>query len=231
MKSHCFKIGDHLSSPRKLYTHHGIYLGYNEVIHYSGFASEMSTGAIEITTLEKFCQGNGAKVIKHEDRRWNVQETIERAFGRLGEDWYNLLANNCEHFVNWCIEGSHRSPQVERAVGFTLSAIAYTAIKRRAPQLLSTLVTRYGLSTVASPVNSSIVTSIAASTIAPKLAPALTKAVTSSAISAGATTALGYGGTAAVAGVVGITAPVSVPVVLAVGAVVGVGTFLYNLWD
>lgn len=231
MTSHRFKIGDHLSSSRKLYTHHGIYLGCDEVIHYSGFASKMSAGAIEITTLENFCQGNGAKVIKHENRRWDAQETIERAFGRLGEDWYNLLANNCEHFANWCIDGSHRSPQVERVAGFALNAVTYAAIKRRAPQLLSTLVTRYGLSTVASPVSSSIATSIAASTVAPKLAPALAKAVTSGAISAGATTTVGYGSAAAVAGVVGVTAPVSVPVVLAVGAVVGVGTFLYNLWD
>ena len=37
--------------------------------------------------------------------------------GRLGEQRYNLLFNNCEHFAVWCKTGQHRSGQVERALG------------------------------------------------------------------------------------------------------------------
>jgi len=33
--------------------------------------------------------------------------------GRLGEQNYNLLFNNCEHFAHWCKTGRHRSAQVE----------------------------------------------------------------------------------------------------------------------
>jgi hypothetical protein len=33
--------------------------------------------------------------------------------GRLGEQDYNLLFNNCEHFAHWCKTGRHRSTQVE----------------------------------------------------------------------------------------------------------------------
>ena len=33
--------------------------------------------------------------------------------GRLGEQRYNLLFNNCEHFAHWCKTGRHRSNQVE----------------------------------------------------------------------------------------------------------------------
>ena len=32
---------------------------------------------------------------------------------RIGEQNYNLLFNNCEHFANWCKTGRHRSGQVE----------------------------------------------------------------------------------------------------------------------
>ena len=32
---------------------------------------------------------------------------------RLGEQRYNLLFNNCEHFAHWCKTGRHRSSQVE----------------------------------------------------------------------------------------------------------------------
>ena len=39
--------------------------------------------------------------------------TLRRAMGRLGEQNYNLLFNNCEHFAHWCKTGRHRSAQVE----------------------------------------------------------------------------------------------------------------------
>jgi hypothetical protein len=39
--------------------------------------------------------------------------TLRRAMGRLGEQNYNLLFNNCEHFAHWCKTGRHRSSQVE----------------------------------------------------------------------------------------------------------------------
>lgn len=37
---------------------------------------------------------------------------------RLGEERYNLMLNNCEHFAVWCKTGQHRSSQVDRALGF-----------------------------------------------------------------------------------------------------------------
>jgi hypothetical protein len=33
--------------------------------------------------------------------------------GRLGEQRYNLIFNNCEHFAIWCKTGRHRSAQVD----------------------------------------------------------------------------------------------------------------------
>ena len=32
---------------------------------------------------------------------------------RIGEQRYNLLFNNCEHFATWCKTGRHRSEQVD----------------------------------------------------------------------------------------------------------------------
>ena len=42
-----------------------------------------------------------------------TEETLQRARGRLGEQNYNLLFNNCEHFAYWCKTRRHRSNQVE----------------------------------------------------------------------------------------------------------------------
>jgi hypothetical protein len=109
-------IGDHLVTPRTGYTHHGIYIGNEQVIHYSGFANGQSTGTICITSVKAFANGHDVSVQKHFFRFYNDEESVERAHSRLGEDWYNVLINNCEHFVNWCITGLHDSPQVRAAI-------------------------------------------------------------------------------------------------------------------
>lgn len=38
------KKGDHLKSSRGLYTHHGIYVGDGNVIHYSGLSDGIQSG-------------------------------------------------------------------------------------------------------------------------------------------------------------------------------------------
>jgi hypothetical protein len=38
---------------------------------------------------------------------------VHRARARLGEDRYNVLTNNCEHFCEWCVRGEPRSDQVD----------------------------------------------------------------------------------------------------------------------
>ncbi|MEI6709307.1 MAG: lecithin retinol acyltransferase family protein [Methylococcales bacterium] len=109
-------IGDHLVTPRTGYTHHGIYIGNGEVIHYSGFANGQSTGTICITTVKAFANGHDVSVREHFFRRYDATESVERAHSRLGEDWYNVLINNCEHFVNWCVNGLHSSDQVNSLI-------------------------------------------------------------------------------------------------------------------
>jgi hypothetical protein len=41
----------------------------------------------------------------------------------LGEDRYNLLTNNCEHFVHHCIHGMGISPQVTGLASGLLSSV------------------------------------------------------------------------------------------------------------
>lgn len=43
---------------------------------------------------------------------YSPEETVARARSRLGEEKYNLAANNCEHFAIWCKTGVHESHQV-----------------------------------------------------------------------------------------------------------------------
>ncbi|WP_410498654.1 lecithin retinol acyltransferase family protein [Chitinibacter sp. S2-10] len=109
--------GDHLISGRTGYSHHGICIDQDKVIHYSGSAlKRFDTGVIEIVDLATFCQGQGFTIQAYPFRMFNREQTIERALSRLGEDWYHLLLNNCEHFVTWCIQGLPQSKQVNHVV-------------------------------------------------------------------------------------------------------------------
>lgn len=97
------------------YTHHGLGLGDDRVLHYSGLANDLATeGVIEEISLEEFSEGKEIKIKPHLDRIHTVDASIVRAGLRIGEKQYHILHNNCEHFVEWCITGKHQSNQSTR---------------------------------------------------------------------------------------------------------------------
>ena len=106
--------GDHLVTPRTGYSHHGIYIGNNEVIHYSGGSTGLNKGTVCVTSLSGFQYGESVRIKYHEERAFEADDTVARAYSRLGEDEYSLLSNNCEHFATWCIHGIPISEQVKR---------------------------------------------------------------------------------------------------------------------
>lgn len=91
---------DHLFVQRVGFTHHGLYLGRNRVIHY---ADRM----VYDDTLENFAGGARIHRMSAEESpiSYSVDEVIARAFSRIGEYKYNLFLNNCENFVRWCRNG------------------------------------------------------------------------------------------------------------------------------
>ncbi|MCB4428017.1 lecithin retinol acyltransferase family protein [Synechococcus sp. MU1643] len=99
---------EHLEVPRQhgLFNHHGIDLGDGSVAHY------LEGREILRSPLEEFSQGQPLQVINYAEAS-PVGVTLRRAMGRLGEQDYNLLFNNCEHFATWCKTGRHRSGQVD----------------------------------------------------------------------------------------------------------------------
>jgi NC domain family len=132
------KIGDHIFVDRsvlgvKLYEHHGIYVGEDMVVHYNGLArgivlekscfeeilsnvvplDKRNIAKVEMTSLEEFASGDVLQVKKHADAPFSGQEVALRAKERIGEQKYNLIINNCEHFCNECVFGEHVSEQVQ----------------------------------------------------------------------------------------------------------------------
>ena len=102
---------DHLQVPRRhgLFNHHGIDLGDGTVAHY------LEGRKILRSPVSEFSQGEVVSVLDHADAS-PAGVTLRRAMSRLGEQNYNMLFNNCEHFATWCKTGRHRSEQVDSVI-------------------------------------------------------------------------------------------------------------------
>ena len=105
-------LGAHLVTPRRGYTHHGIYAGAGRVIHYGGLARGLRRGPVEEVSLARFAGGRAVRVRAHLAPRFDREEIVRRARSRLGENRYRLFTNNCEHLCEWCVQGYSRSSQV-----------------------------------------------------------------------------------------------------------------------
>jgi hypothetical protein len=105
--------GEHLVTPRRGYTHHGIYAGNGKVIHYAGLSRSLRGGPVEEVTLDAFAHGHEVWVKPEPHARFAGPEVVRRAASRLGENRYRLTTNNCEHFCSWCYCNESRSEQID----------------------------------------------------------------------------------------------------------------------
>ncbi len=110
--------GAHVITPWMGFAHHGIYAGDGRVVHYGALMYDIIRKPVEEVSLEAFAGGRPVFVVEHDESCVGPDEAICRARSRLGEKRYRLLSNNCEHFVEWCLHGVHRSFQAETALAF-----------------------------------------------------------------------------------------------------------------
>jgi len=97
-----------------VYEHHGIDCGDGTVIHY-----RKPSETIERTSWEVFKRGNPVYRKQYSHKFCFLPDiVINRAESRLGEQKYNLLFNNCEHFANWCKTGISDSEQIRNFLPF-----------------------------------------------------------------------------------------------------------------
>ncbi len=121
------KRGDHIRVKRMsgLYYHHGIFVSDGEVIHFTGddddSVLDWSKAHVIKTDLQQFLRGGDVEVKEYSDTEladlYPVEGIVSYARTCLGDDGYNLIFNNCEHFANACTLGKYRSRQVENFFG------------------------------------------------------------------------------------------------------------------
>ncbi|KAK6747041.1 hypothetical protein RB195_000344 [Necator americanus] len=142
-------------APRAIYTHWALYIGRHDetplVVHLSGDDNDFekfgrsgdrkldsfsgSSGLLKASTAEVRCDpllavaGDDLVRINNghdaDHRPFPPRIIVERATMQLGSGNYNLVLNNCEHFVKWCRYGNRISGQAVAAKSLLLgSALA-----------------------------------------------------------------------------------------------------------
>ena len=110
--------GDHIYVRRGglTYSHHGIYGGEKNVIHFKGAEKEKRDPAVIITDTDNFLNGGKLRKRNYQERLTH-SESLRIAREHLLEKGYSLPFNNCEHFATYCATGKKKSKQVRRAIG------------------------------------------------------------------------------------------------------------------
>lgn len=209
------EFGTHIITPRTGFTHHAIYVSDDEVSHYAGSSEGLTKGAAERTSLEEFAQGKEVRVRTHVLRLHDHAECVARARSRLGEDDYNLVFNNCEHFVNWCVYGVRFSHQVNRVVAILANRLMTDVQKRQALTIVFEAAAKAATQCVGKKTMETMATAVGAASrkAVPRIAarsvtPIVTRAVAGNmarAIAPGAAGTIAGGTTAAVLGPTAIT--------------------------
>ncbi len=103
--------------------HYGIFVSENEIIQFGlpPTPQNFKVGNFNVcaTDISKFSVGEAVEkaVFSTEEcaHKYSPDKTVEIARSHLGEGGYNILHNNCEHFVYLCAFGVKRSLQEEEA--------------------------------------------------------------------------------------------------------------------
>ena len=108
--------GDIIRTKVQFYHHYGIFVSEQEVIQF-GLPDDPFRPAEEIKVLtsdiQTFLRGGELEVgVPEGEERKSVrspEQIVSLARQRLGEGGYDILHNNCEHFVNDCAFGTPTS--------------------------------------------------------------------------------------------------------------------------
>lgn len=131
VESEILRPGDHICCRRYglVYAHHGIYLGGDQVVHYSDSAGigRKAGACVGVSTLSEFLRGDPLRRVKYSDAH-SGEQALLRAEKLLEAGGYSVIWNNCEHFATFCVTGRRRSVQVLRALTIAASAVAAVAL-------------------------------------------------------------------------------------------------------
>ena len=115
------KAGDHVRVKFHSFYHHGIYEGNGMMIHFAGpdmgHLVDPACVTVRRDTLKDFANGQHIEVRQYtlleKLTKHSPSKALRLARARLGEKGYDIIYNNCEHFVNACVFGKAYSTQID----------------------------------------------------------------------------------------------------------------------
>lgn len=113
------KCGDIVRVKCKFYYHYGLFEDAEHVIQF-GLPDNTGVNPDEIevlsTDVQTFLAGGNLETARlnltEKAKRRSVKDSIAYAHEKIGMRGYNILHNNCEHFVNECVFGVAYSTMV-----------------------------------------------------------------------------------------------------------------------
>lgn len=101
--------GDHICVDRGSFWDHGIYLGQEQVVHFSDRPVQGSEASVVCTALGEFAPGgwnSWVGVVDYQGQpHFGYPEIIERARSQLGKHGCELDGESRAHFAKWCATG------------------------------------------------------------------------------------------------------------------------------
>lgn len=117
--------GDMIRVPLGGVYHYGIFASESEIIQFGlpplpEYRDRPGAFQVLATDMALFSCGKivevGIPEKEERQKRFSREETLRRARARLGEGGYDLLRNNCEHFVWDCAFGQKKCTQYDEAI-------------------------------------------------------------------------------------------------------------------
>ncbi|XP_005088861.1 phospholipase A and acyltransferase 2 [Aplysia californica] len=129
--------GDLVEFKRGVYSHWGVYVGNEDIIHLAGEDNDginANVQAQHVLTVSghrfdkaKVCRANFWTIVGADpayknntrDNKWSPfppHQVVKNALEKVGKKGYSLLYENCEHFAKWCRYGKAKSDQVDTVV-------------------------------------------------------------------------------------------------------------------
>ncbi|MBR6564167.1 MAG: lecithin retinol acyltransferase family protein [Clostridia bacterium] len=110
------KMGQIIRTRVSFYYHYGIFVSEDEVIQF-GLPTDPGKSADQIKVLvsDIYTFLNGGELetaqptLAEKKTMRKPEEIVKTARSRIGEGGYDILHNNCEHFVNECAFGKSNS--------------------------------------------------------------------------------------------------------------------------
>lgn len=173
--------GDHLVASHPDSLCHGMLVDNNQVIYCQAADANHQANHLAITSLEAFCQGHPVQIKEHAHRLFSREESVARAYARLGELNPGQPFANGEQFMSWCTDGPRCSSNLVPTVvaSVVASEVArHTLGKTATATAAGIAATTLTAATTSSTATTAVMASAAGIVSAPILAPLAVGVVT-----------------------------------------------------